>query len=726
MMVISRPASEQFPRYGQRLLLLLRSLALLLLLFGMLRPTIIQTTSQRLSAVVNILLDQTQSMSRNDEIGGKTRFAAAKDALQQASTQLQRLQQQTAVNAFGFDYALTPLELQNGMFTDLPDTPKGTETALGFVLDDIRERCAGKRVLATILLTDGAQRTRPSRDVLPQNAAARLRDAGNPLYAISFGQGGLASNIRDIAVHTVQSNDRVFVKNNLLVTSTLRFSGFANQMIPVQLLFETATGKEEVVANTTIQAGEDGQEVKCTFSYAPQTVGLFKYTVRVPPQEREITDRNNEMSDFVQVVEGGLHVLYIQGQRNFEQRPLRAALGASPDINVQSVRVDKQGSLAQAFRNSPVPYDVFILDDINASLFTKDELQTLVNQIKAGAGFIMLGGWNAFAAGGYAETPLAEVSPVVLHRADQQPENAPIRQDIHWSETQPIPMTLTEQGARHYVMRFDADPQVNARRWSSLPPLLGANRFDRLKPGAVPLATGPNRQQVLLAAQMSGLGRVLAFAGDSTYRWALAGFEEEHQTFWRQVVLWLAKMEGGGSGTCWVTVENNRLFPGDTAKFQIFLRDEMGDEVRNFPAKATVLKSDNTTESVALVREGGIPTGSFRSTDFSGDYLIQVEAVHEGETKEATARFLVQGRNLELDNPVTYPKLLSDISSVTGGRSIPSEQLGKLLNDLIKQSNELVDKRETKQTLFDTWFLLLGFIVLLSAEWSLRKYWGLA
>ena len=292
-------------------------------------------------------------------------------------------------------------------------------------------------------------------------------------------------------------------------------------------------------------------------------------------------------------------------------------------------------------------------------------------------------------------------------------------------------MRPTEQGLRHYVMQFDADPRVNKQRWEALPPLLGANRFDRtrprdsLRPGATLLAEGPNGQS-LLVMQMAGSGRVLAFAGDTTYRWWFHGFEEEHKTFWRQVVLWLAKMEGGGSGTCWITVENNRLFPGDTAKFQVFMRSETGEEIRNFDATARVSKPDNTTEEVTLVVEGGIPTGSFRATEFSGDYTIQAAAVHNGDTKQGIARFLVQDRNLELDDPRASPPLLATIAERTGGKSVPPEQLGALIDDLLQQSDKLVEKRETKRTLFDTWTLLLLFISILSVEWFLRKYWGLA
>ncbi|MCL2711531.1 MAG: VWA domain-containing protein [Planctomycetaceae bacterium] len=729
----SRPRGERLPLYGQRILLSLRILALLLLLFGMLRPALIHTVSYRLSSVVNIMLDQTQSMTRNDEIAGKSRFTVAKESLQQATPQLRRLQRQADVRAFTFDSALNPLNLQDGLFTDLPDTPKGTETAIGLTLDTIRERSAGKRVLATIMLSDGAQRTRPIRDILPQDAAARLRDAGIPLYTIALGQAGFDANSRDISIESVHANDRVFVKNTFLVSGTLRITGFADQMIPVQLLMETGRGRQEIVAATTVQAGGDGHEVRFQLSYAPQTVGLFKYTVKVPPQEREVTDRNNEQSGFVRVLEGGLRVLFIQGQLNNEQGPLRRALNASPDINVNYLRVLRPGDLGAVFRDDPVPYNVFMLSDIDSSKFSREELQVLVNKVRTGDGLIMLGGLHAFGAGGYADTPLAQISPIEFRRADQQPLDGPIRTDIHFPESHPIQMRPTDQEQRHhYIMQFDADPRVNMQRWAALPPLEGANKFDRtrlgdsLRPGARILAVGPRGESLLVMQPMAGIGRVLAFAGDTTWRWRLYGFEEEHNTFWRQVVLWLAKMEEGGSGTCWVTVENNRLMPNDTAKFQIFMRSETGEEIRDFSATARVLKPDANMETVTLVSENGVPTGSFRSTDYSGDYTIQVEAVHNGEVKHAEARFLVQDRNLELDDPRAYPSLLSAIATETGGRSVPPEQLGALIEELLKQSDELVEKRETKSTLFDNWLLLLAFISVLSLEWFLRKHWGLA
>jgi hypothetical protein len=701
---------------------------------------------------LHILLDQSESMSRPDELGGNTRFQTAKEALLQAVPQLKRLQTQTEVKVFAFDASLIPLEIQEGHINNLPELPKGKETALGAVLDTIRQNSSGKRVLGTILLSDGTQRTRPPRDLLPQDVAVRFRDAGIPLYSIPLGQATGTPDVQDIAINDVQANDRVFVKNEFLVSGSLRIAGYRNKPVPVQLWFEDESGTMQQVAEMEVRSRDDGHTIPFRFAHIPPKAGYFKYTVIVPPQEKELIETNNQQSSFVRVIDGGLTVLFIQGERNPEQRPLIQSLNASVDIRVDSrpIRVGRikvggrakggsfQTRLEQFTRERPSwtdevfkpgDYHVYILDDLDAKAFKPEELQALADRVREGAGLIMLGGYHAFAAGGYAETPLADISPVELRNVDRQPLDAPIRQDIHWSSNIPIPIILTPEGRRHYVLRLTMNPEKNAELWASFPPLLGANRFDKLKPGASLLATGSENQKILVS-QLFGLGRVLAFAGDSTYRWPLAGFVEEHKRFWRQVVLWLAKMESVMEGDCWITTDQIRFLPEETAKFQVFLQSPDGNALRNFTATATVTKPNGNHEQVTLVEEDGIPTGSFRSTEMVGDYTIQVEVAHESlppdsPTRQATARFIVYDRNLELDSPVAYPQLLRNISELTGGHSAAPEQLGSLLDELIRKSEELVEKRETKQSLFDSWGLLLAFTFILCLEWFLRKFWGL-
>ena len=742
-----RPHGERLPGWGRQILLLLRFLTLLLLFFALLRPTLVYTETRPLASTLHILLDSSESMSRPDELGGKTRFFVAKESLLTSQPQLKRLQQRAEIIVSTFDATLRPLQIQNGIIEDIPEEPKGKETAIGAALDAVRERGAGKRLLGVLLLTDGTQRTRPPRDIQPQDAAVRYRDAGIPIHAVRLGQPSGVVEIQDIAVIDAQANDRVFVRNDLVVSGSVRISGYVNQPIPVQLLFEDATGTMIQVAETIIRAGGDGQLIPFRLTYAPPQTGYFKYTVNVPPQPKELIDTNNARSNFVRVVDGGLNVLFLAGNYCFERGPLIESLDASADIHVDylPIRVgritvgDGRGGGSALSRLeaatderpswetdyfAPGQYNVYILGNLDAKVFKPEELRALADRVSEGAGLIMLGGHNAFGAGGYAATPLRDVSPVELRVIDRQQLDGPIRQDIHWPG--PIQMLPTSS---NYVLRLAPQTAKNLEIWRKLPPLEGANQFDKLKGGATVLARG-QQEQLLLVSQLYGLGRVLAFAGDSTYRWPLAGFAEEHKKFWRQVVLWLAKMEDIAEGDCWVTIDSIRLLPGETAKFHVFMQGAEGEEIGRIRASATVVKPDHSEEDVPLVDEAGTPTGSFRSTTIPGDYTIKVEAIPDpappdGVPRQATARFMVIDQNLELDNPVAYPRLLDNLAALTDGKSVAPEQLPALLDELVKKTEEFVEKRETKQSLYDSWGLFVPLLVMMALEWFLRKRWGL-
>ena len=77
------------------------------------------------------------------------------------------------------------------------------------------------------------------------------------------------------------------------------------------------------------------------FSYTPDTPGEFKLTLEAVPQPGELVTTNNRLSSFVQVLKGGLHVLYIEGDLRVEQKFLRRSLDASRDIKVDSIRIDR-------------------------------------------------------------------------------------------------------------------------------------------------------------------------------------------------------------------------------------------------------------------------------------------------------------------------------------------------------------------------------------------------
>ena len=714
----------------RRTLTLLRIGTILLLLIVMLRPTIVRIEEVPQAATLVVLADNSRSMTVPDASGGEqTRYAAMREALDAASEPMAKLADRFEVQTFSFAEALREVELENGKM-QLPSKPTGPETAIGHAIAEVTRREAGKRLLGVILLSDGAQRAYPPLDTAPQTAATRLKHLGCPLFTVPFGQTHGLGQAKDVAVTELLTSEYVFVKNRLTVDAKVRVNGYTNQDIPVRLLFETTPkignqpSKMQVVDQKMIRATKPDELVPVQLSFVPENPGQFKVTVDVPDQAGELVTTNNSQSTFVTVLSGGLNVLYIEGSPpRIDTRYLRSALDASPDIEVdyQSIsKLSRPGSLLDRFK--PGKYNVYILGDVNSSAFTKEELEALSKAVEQGAGLILLGGFQAFGAGGYADTPLAEVSPIIMSKLERQQPGAPIREDLHLPG--PLKMLPTDIGNRHFMMTLSGDRAANRRIWEKLPPLAGANKFVRLKPSAVILAEDQNSRP-LLVTQAFGAGRVVAFAGDSTWRWAMKGFEKLHKRFWRQAILWLSRKDLTEENRVWVTPERLRVRPGGQLKFTAGARSPNGDPIPDVQIDAELILPDGSTKSLRTQRTKDHRSGTFEVPQTTGDYAIRVKATENGILLgTATGRFLVFEEDLELDNPSADIAGMESLATMTNGRTVLGEQLPTLLTELLEKTDELVTRTEVRRTLWDNWWILLLITVLLSVEWFLRKRWG--
>ncbi len=546
--LLGLPRHRLTPR-RRNVLIALRLVVIALAMFAMLRPALVQTTTKRRSATLVVLIDRSRSMQIADAVGDKTRWEMLQATVEEALPTLRELSEDFEIRAYTFDEALEPVDFSTGQL-DLAFAPDGEQTALGAALEDVLRREAGKRLLGVVLLSDGAQRAYAPRDTPPQGPVRRLADLGYPLYTLAFGQARGLGQARDVALKDLSVNQTVYVKNELAVHGMAQIDGFAGQRIGVQLLFESPAGKMQPEDGVEVVARQPGEAVSVDLATVPQTPGEYKVTLSAKDQPGELVTTNNSMSTFVTVLKGGINVLYLEGALRVDQKFLRRSLDASPDIKVDYVRLDPRDpaqrpvDLAERFNRGK--YDVYILGDVDASSFTSDELQRLADVVKQGAGLAMLGGFHSFGPGGYANTPLAAVLPVAMDPRKRQRVGDPIRSDVQLRG--PLAMRPAKPlGERHYLMALGTATDRGAV-WNKLPPLEGANRLGAPKPAAQVLAETPDGQP-LLVVQEAG-GRVMAFAGDSTWHWWMEGFEPQHKRFWRQVILWLAPRTKPAKATC--------------------------------------------------------------------------------------------------------------------------------------------------------------------------------
>ncbi len=693
-------------------------------------------------ATLVVLADRSKSMQTGDAFGDRSRWDALRDTVNQSQSLLSNMGENLEVKVYDFDRELAPIEFAGGKL-DLGKSANGKETAIGAALEDVFRRESGKRLAGVVLLSDGAQQAYAPRDMQPQVPARRLNDLPAPLFTVTFGQDRSATQSRDVALSDLVCSPAVFIKNELSVAGTARINGLVNQPIPIQLLFETEPGKLTPVASTEVRAKQNGEQLRFELNYIPQTPGERKLVVRAAPQPGERITTNNELSTFVNVLDGGLNVLYLEGEPRVEQRFIRRALAASPDIKVDFLWFDKRDRqhwpIDMADKLRPGKYNVYIIGDLDSSAFRKEDLERLRDAVNQGAGLIMLGGFHSFWAGGYQNTPLAEVLPLEARAVEdkyaRQDFDAKIREDLHL-KPEPLP---GQPGKTGIIMvpdqRFGYEPPMrlatrdsNRQAWSKLPALEGANKFESLKPAARPLAVTPDGKPLLVAGQL-GNGRVLAFAGDSTWRWWMQGFDREHKRFWRQVVLWLAKKEESSEQSVWLHLVQRRYPPAAKIDFACGAQNTEGEAIAGAKFEAALVSADGTRRPIPLARQSQEMSGMLHDVVEPGDYSIVVTATKDGAPLgEAKARFTVFEQDLEMENAAARPELMASLAKMTaasGGKVVAPEQLPELLQEIKNQPRAREVETETKYTPWDTSPFFLLVVGLLICEWYLRKRWGL-
>jgi hypothetical protein len=220
----------------------------------------------------------------------------------------------------------------------------------------------------------------------------------------------------------------------------------------------------------------------------------------------------------------------------------------------------------------------------------------------------------------------------------------------------------------------------------------------------------------------------MAFAGNTTWRWSQHGFRTVHQRFWRQMIFWLARKEDDQSQSVWVRIDPRNYLPGVPVRMTLGARSPEGVPVTDIDFSVVVVNPKGESQKLSPQRAGNEFSAQFSQTEQAGDYWVTVTALSKNGMMlgEASSRFLVDERDLELDNPAADHALLAELASLTGGHLVPPEQHGAFLERLQKEG--LVRREETeitRATLWDNWPFLLVFVALIAVEWTVRKMRGL-
>ncbi|HWL06929.1 MAG TPA: hypothetical protein VNQ76_00805 [Planctomicrobium sp.] len=725
---------RSLPRLWRTTLIGLRLFAALLLVFAMLRPSLqISETDQQRSELA-VLFDKSRSMQTPDSSGGRTRRESVVNLWQSLQPVLESLGKEVELKLMDFSGALSPVPAPGA-------NADGNMTAIGKVLDELREQVRSERLVGVLLLSDGAQRAGGEEDVDPLLAAWRLsEEKGVPIHPVPFGTSELSASGLDLAMEELILDQPVtFERKTVPVRMQVRLQGAAGKPVRVQLLMEDRTGKAlgesgplkpipfspDAKPFTELRTSENSILMNVDLSFVADQAGDYKIAAEVVPQEGEVKLNNNRLETLVTVRKGGLKVAYFETLR-FEQTLLRKL------NETAKIQLDTQFIMGGRSANSktldpkmfePGAYDVYIIGDVPAEAFQvqgRNLLEALADRVREGAGLAMLGGVRNFGAGGYANSPLAELMPVKMSPAERlAPGSAPVVGINH-----PVRMLPTRDGQRKYLMQLSSSG--NDQIWRSLPEMSGGTKLSP-KSGAVEILAESEQQEPLMIATDTGKGRVLALAVFDTWKWHLHGFVAEHQRFWQQVMLWLARKEFDSDQPIWVRVEPRNFPPMARIPIEMGAQDETGAPLNDVQFDVEVIKPNGEVDKLTPQRLTTGALAEYTRASEPGDYWVRVSAAQNGMSLglSAMTRFVVDVRDLELDNPAADPTLMSELAAITGGSVVPPESLGDFLTTLLKEGIPSEFKRTRRINLWDGWPLLMLFAGTMTLEWSLRKWKGL-
>jgi hypothetical protein len=341
-----------------------------------------------------------------------------------------------------------------------------------------------------------------------------------------------------------------------------------------------------------------------------------------------------------------------------------------------------------------------------------------------GGSLLVLGGLRSFSEGGWAGTPLSDALPVSLDAARAKPLAPPLE----------IVVRPTRAGDSHPAAQITERPEDAAAKWKEMPPLTAVNLVpvSDLKPGANALLTGADqngREQVVLAYQRYGRGKVLVLPVQDTWMWRMnanmAVEDTTHFNFWRRLTRWLVD---GVPDRVMVSSTPDRVQRGEPVTLTADVVDPEYRGVNDGRITAHATAPSGRVEDVPMewtVENDGEYRARFTPSE-DGLYRIAVDGTSQTGTDvgRGTVFLRVAPSDAEYFDAAMRPSLLRRLSEETGGRFFRSADTTGLV-DAISYSGRGVTVIEERE-LWDMPVVLVLLLGLMGGEWLYRRRRGVA
>lgn len=550
------------------------------------------------------------------------------------------------------------------------DASHAEQTDLGELLDRI-----SPDVMAVVLSSDGIN----NRGQNPTTVAERL---GIPVYTVALGD---TTPRRDAALRNIRHNRIAYLGNSFPVEITIgvhRLKGRTAQLT-------IADGRGKNVAQQQVAYDDDDFSSTMTFSIPAEAKGLQKYVVSLSLVEGEVEPTNNVQSLYVDVIDGRRKVVIVGNAPHPDLAALKQAVESNPNYEAEVMLADN-GKLK-------VENDV--------SLAILHNLPSATHQIPKELENLP----QVFVIGCQTDLPRFNALHTGLEIVSKVKKSSEVTA-VYNDRFSHFNFDATDGEAIEQLPPLDA-PFGEGKASVSLQSLLTA----RL--GSI------DTRQPLVAAMAQGRQHKVFVWGEGLWKWRLADYlnNSSHEHFDRlvsQIVNFTAVTDQRER----FIVETERHYSdNDNIVVGAQLYND-AYEPFNTPDATFSLMGDSVKGDFNFSRDGdgyGLALGRLPE----GLYRYTAKTQYDGETLTTEGSFAVEALHLEQANLTADHALLRSISAITGGKMYYPDQLDELRDELTSLKPVIYTHTRFSELLNLPWVLIL-IVLLLGAEWVLRKYHG--
>jgi hypothetical protein len=656
------------PSWGRKLNYLLaavRGITVALICFLLLSPLVRRTQTSVDKAKIVFAIDNSESVGKFGQAAMEQVRAAARD-----------------LTDSGFEISIETLA---GTETNADSLAfNQNKTNLAGLLQTVRTNFEGRNLTDVILLSDG---------IVNQGISPAYNRYPFRVNALAVGDSVAKLDIR---VKDVVSNRIAYLGNEFPIRAEVSASGLRGKSTTVML---KQNGR--VIQSQPVVIDRADFFKAFDFKTSSAQKGVQHYTVELGEVSGETSGRNNRKDVYVDIIDGRQKILLMALAPHPDIKSIRSVIEANDnyelDINILSIANNPPASTK--------PYDLVILHQIPNVLGLGNTQVRKFLDSKMPLFFIL---------GNQSAVPLASSLNRSLF--------------INAASNNQVDKVTARFNPSFQQLNLDAESLKLLER---LPPLSvpfgeynissGTETILYQKVGTL------NTNKPLLVLNTNGDQKTAVLAGEGLWQWRQEEFAQTNKqevvdNLFQKLIQVLSVKEDRRKFRVYPI--SNEFDAGEQVSFQTEVYNDIYEPIFGQEVKLELVDEKGKSKQFTYTHTKESPRFNVSGLG-DGVYRYSASTVLKGKDERISGQFVIRNADLELSNTTADFGMLRDLARRSGGAFVTPASLQqfiqKLKND--RPADRLDSTEDMVELIYMKWLFFL-LIVLLGAEWGLRKYHG--